>query len=88
MIYFLPNTYNVYWTIKPEQLFDRMRHEYDNFWNKNRKQKAEKIKQTKADYVITTCPSCILGLKQGLFLTGGKTKVVSLLEFLAMGVIK
>lgn len=52
------------------------------------KQKAEKIKQTKADYVITTCPSCILGLKQGLFLTAGKTKVVSLLEFLAMGVIK
>lgn len=48
------------------------------------KQKAQNIINTKADYVITTCPSCILGLKQGLFLTGSKTKVVSLLEFLAM----
>lgn len=47
------------------------------------KQKAKNIKQTQADYVITTCPACILGLKQGLILTGGKTKVVSLLEFLA-----
>lgn len=47
------------------------------------KKKAENIKNTGADYVITSCPSCILGLSQGLFLTGGKTKVVSLLEFLA-----
>ena len=47
------------------------------------KQKAKNIVQTGADYVITTCPACVLGLKQGLFLTGGKTKIVSLLEFLA-----
>lgn len=47
------------------------------------KMKAEKIIKTGAEYVITTCPSCILGLKQGLMLTGGKTKVVSLLEFLS-----
>ncbi len=47
------------------------------------KQKAKNIINTDADYVITTCPACILGLKQGLILTGGKTKVVSLLEFLA-----
>ncbi len=47
------------------------------------KQKAQNIINTDADYVITTCPACIAGLKQGLFLTGGKTKVVSLLEFLA-----
>lgn len=71
---------------------------YDNccgfagsFGIKNRKysielsrQKAQNIIETGADYVITTCPSCILGLKQGLFLTGSETKVVSLLEFLAM----
>ena len=47
------------------------------------KQKAKNIISTGADYVVTTCPACILGLKQGLMLTGGKTKVVSLLEFLA-----
>jgi glycolate oxidase iron-sulfur subunit len=47
------------------------------------KQKAENIKATGADYVITTCPSCILGLKQGLRAVGSRTKVVSLLEFLA-----
>lgn len=47
------------------------------------KQKAQQINSVCADYVITTCPSCILGLKQGLMLTGSKTKVVSLLEFLA-----
>jgi glycolate oxidase iron-sulfur subunit len=47
------------------------------------KQKAENIKSTNSDYVITSCPSCILGLKQGLLLAGGKTKVVSLLEFLS-----
>lgn len=47
------------------------------------KQKALNIKNTNADYVITTCPSCILGLKKGLASVHAKTKVVSLLEFLA-----
>jgi glycolate oxidase iron-sulfur subunit len=47
------------------------------------KAKAKNITATNADYVITTCPSCVLGLRQGLFLSGGKAKVVSLLEFLA-----
>lgn len=47
------------------------------------KQKAEKIKETNANYVITTCPACLAGLRQGL--AGSKIKVVSLLEFLARG---
>ena len=48
------------------------------------KQKANNISKTQADYVITTCPSCILGLKKGLKLVKNKhTKVVSLLEFLS-----
>lgn len=48
------------------------------------KNKAENIKQTNADYVITTCPGCLLGLNYGLFLTNNKnTKAISLLEFLA-----
>ena len=45
--------------------------------------KAQNIAKTNANFVITTCPSCILGLKQGLFSIKNKTKVVSLLEFLA-----
>ena len=45
------------------------------------RQKADNIKKTQADYVITTCPSCLAGLNIGLI--GAKTKVVSLLEFLA-----
>lgn len=48
------------------------------------KNKAQNIANTQADYVITTCPSCIIGLKAGLKkIKNRKTKVVSLLEFLA-----
>jgi len=48
------------------------------------KNKAINIQDTDADYVITSCPACILGLKQGLnLIKNRKTKVVSLLEFLA-----
>ncbi len=48
------------------------------------KKKAENIVNSNADYVITTCPSCILGLKRGLHLIhNNKIKVVSLLEFLS-----
>lgn len=49
------------------------------------KNKALNIQKTNADYVITTCPACILGIKQGLILNNDhKTKVISLLEFLSM----
>ena len=47
-------------------------------------EKGKNIINTNADYVITSCPSCILGLKRGIKLAGGRTKVVSLLEFLSM----
>ncbi len=46
-------------------------------------QKARNIKNANVDYVITTCPSCLIGLKAGLFAVNSKTNVVSLLEFLA-----
>ncbi len=45
-------------------------------------QKAQNIMNANVDYVITTCPACILGLTKGLL--GKKTKVISLLDFLAM----
>lgn len=50
------------------------------------KHKAQNIIDTGADIVITTCPACIAGLKQGLMLSGSKIKVMSLLEFLSKGV--
>ena len=40
---FIPNTYEVFWTISPEGLFSRMLVEYDNFWTDERKDKAKKI---------------------------------------------
>ena len=52
--------------------------------NQIAKDKAEKIKKTNADYVITTCPGCLIGLQQGLTLTKNKkTKPISLLHFLS-----
>ena len=33
---FLPDTYEFYWTVKPEDFVRRMRREYDNFWTADR----------------------------------------------------
>jgi len=43
---FIPDTYEVYWTITPQELFERMFCEYKKFWNSNRLQKANEIKLT------------------------------------------
>jgi UPF0755 protein len=40
---FIPNTYEVYWTITAKELIDRMKTEYDRFWTAERKAKAEKL---------------------------------------------
>ncbi len=48
------------------------------------KKKAKNIIDTKADYVITSCPACILGLKQGLFGEKNAPKVLSLTDFLKL----
>lgn len=47
--------------------------------------KAQNILNTGADIVITTCPSCILGLKQGLFNKKNAPKVLTLSQFLQLG---
>lgn len=53
------------------------------------KNKALNIQKTNADYVITSCPACILGLKQGLKLINNKkTKAISLIEFLSKSEIE
>ncbi len=33
---FLPNTYEVYWTASPKDILDRMKKEYDRYWNDTR----------------------------------------------------
>ena len=40
---FIPNTYQVYWDSSVKSLMDRMKREYDAFWNDERKKKAENI---------------------------------------------
>ena len=43
MCMFIPNTYELFWTTKEDELLDRMHKEYVKFWNDERKAKAEKI---------------------------------------------
>ena len=40
---FIPNTYEVYWTITAEELFDKMHQEYKKFWTSERKAKAKAL---------------------------------------------
>lgn len=46
---FLPNTYEVYWDIKPERLMIRFMEERRKFWNNERLAKAEKLGLTKEE---------------------------------------
>lgn len=52
------------------------------------KQKAKNIVETEADYVVTTCPACVIGLKLGLLGVKKSPKVVSLSDFLSFASIK
>lgn len=40
---FIPNTYEVYWTMTADQLFARMYKEYQRFWNEERRAKAKDL---------------------------------------------
>jgi len=40
---FIPNTYEVYWTMSVTQFLERMKKEYDRFWTKERLRKASEI---------------------------------------------
>ena len=33
---FIPNTYEFYWTVTPEEFVERMKREYDRFWTPER----------------------------------------------------
>lgn len=37
---FIPNTYEIYWNISTSKFIERMKLEYDHFWNETRKKKA------------------------------------------------
>ena len=43
MCIFMPNTYELYWNITPEQFVERMKKEYDRFWTDKRKQQASAV---------------------------------------------
>ncbi len=40
---FIPNTYEVYYSVSADELVERMRDEYFRFWNEARRKKAEKL---------------------------------------------
>lgn len=54
---FIPNTYFVYWTLSADQLFKKLKGEYDNFWNSSRKEKAKAKGMTPAQ--VTTLASIV-----------------------------
>ena len=43
---FIPNTYEVFWNMDAQDIFNRMKKEYDNFWTNDRKSKADSIPLT------------------------------------------
>ena len=49
---FIPNTYEFYWTATADDFADRMKAEYERFWNEERKAKAEVIGLTTVEVVV------------------------------------
>lgn len=49
---FIPNTYEVLWTITPDKLFQRMQQEYNTFWNTERRQLADSLGLTPVEVAI------------------------------------
>ncbi|MBO4821863.1 MAG: endolytic transglycosylase MltG [Prevotella sp.] len=40
---FIPDSYNMYWTVSVNEFLDRMKKEFDNYWNDERKSKAKAL---------------------------------------------
>lgn len=49
---FIPNTYEVYWTVRPKALFERMYIEYKRFWNSDRRKQAKILQLTPVEVSI------------------------------------
>ena len=43
---FIPNTYQVFWTIKADDFIKRMKREYNKFWNADRRQKIDSMEMS------------------------------------------
>ncbi len=54
---FIPNTYEVYWDTGIDRFLDRMKREYDSFWNETRKNKARNIGLTPVE--VSTLASIV-----------------------------
>ena len=48
---FIPNSYEVYWNVKPEDFRDKMLTEYNKFWNLQRTKKAEQLGMSKLEVI-------------------------------------
>lgn len=48
---FIPNTYEVWWTVTPEQLTDRMAREWERFWNESRMAKLQRTGLSQVEVV-------------------------------------
>lgn len=49
---FIPNTYEVYFNVSPEDLIERMHREFEKYWNEARRQKADAIGLTPIEVSI------------------------------------
>lgn len=54
---FIPNTYELYWTVTPDQFVRRMRREYDAFWTPERDAKLGRLKMDR--YEVMTLASIL-----------------------------
>lgn len=54
---FIPNTYEVYWTISPEALLDRLAQEYERFWSGSRADKLAALGMTSKE--VSTLASIV-----------------------------
>ncbi len=54
MALFLNDTYEVYWTVSPRELLDKIGANYRRFWNETRRTKAKKLGLTPAE-MMTVC---------------------------------
>ena len=49
---YIPNSYEMYWNVRPEEFFNKMLKEYTGFWTAERKQKAAALKMGPSQVVI------------------------------------
>lgn len=48
---FIPNTYEVFWDMDANEIFEKMKREYDVFWNESRKAKAAAIPMSQIEVI-------------------------------------